>query len=581
MKKALSIILCAVLVFCAVAPCVGAAQETVPSFEWDGNPVIFIQGYSGPILIRDRGLETEEQIWGISAKDLIKKIVPNLPGIISSLSKYAQGDTEPFVERFKEVSAELLDDISMMPDGSSKYSIVSYPTYVEEASVAYINEEQDGKYLPLTEGDLIEAMAQTVPEDKIFIFNTDWRRSQIVNCEHLDGFIDDVLEYTGAKQVDIYALSHGGQLTATYLYYHGTNGKVDNAVMNSPAIRGTSLLMELLGDEPISFDLEELIRFGSIMLGTELDLRWAADLLPAEFLNNLVKTVFNEVLLPYAVYFGSVWDFMDIETYTALRDVYLDPVENAAIIERADKMHYDCMANIDKGLQAAKDAGVNINIIAGYGTQMGTGKAVDSDYIIDTCSTTGAAAAPYGTVFAEASRSGATCTDPSHNHMAPTQAVDASCAYLPENTWFVYGLCHTQAKWDSYVLPLILELLLTDNIADVHSDSRYPQFELAQCPLDGVYAVFTDSASGQFTDGSTMLLIRNLSDTHKITVTGITVNGKALKTGKGLILGCGEETTVPCIPENNGKPVEITITYQRRGGFLANEFTRTLYFSAA
>ncbi len=578
MKKVLGIILSVVLVFCTVLPSVYAAQETVPSFKWDGNPIVFIQGYSGPILIRDRGLETEEQIWGIDPTDLAKKLFSNLFGLISSLVKYTKGDTAPFVEEFREFSQELVDDISMMPDGSSKYNIVSYPTYVEEASVAYINEEKDGKYLPLTEGELIEAMAQTVPEDKIFIFNTDWRRSQIVNCEHLDDFIDSVLSYTGASQVDIYALSHGGQLTATYLYYHGTNGKIDNAVLNSPAVKGTSLLMELLGDDPISFDLEELIRFGGIMLGTELDFRWLVKMLPAEFLNDLVKTVFNEVLLPYAIYFGSVWDFMDIETYTALRDVYLDPVENAAIIERADKMHFDCMVNIDDGLRAAKDAGVNINIIAGYGTKMGTGKAVDSDYIIDTCSTTGAAVAPYGTVFAGSPSDSVICTDPSHNHMSPTQAVDASAAYLPENTWYVYQLCHTQAKWDKYVLPLILELLLTDNIKDVHSDKRYPQYELAQCPLDGIYVKFTDSPSGTFTKDSAMLLLRNLSDSHKLTISGITINGKKLSTDN-LVLDSGEEATVACIPVDNGEPVEITVTYQRRGGFLTNDFSRTVYFS--
>ncbi|MBQ3602928.1 MAG: hypothetical protein IJA02_03725 [Clostridia bacterium] len=580
MKRVISIILCTVLVFCTVAPCVTANQENIPSFDWDGNPIIFIQGYSGPILIRDRGLETEEQIWGINAKDLIKKLASNLPGLISGLAKYHNGDTEPFVEKFREFSAELVDDISMMPDGSSKYNVVSYPTYVEEASVKYINEEKDGDYLPMTEGELIEAMAQTVPEDKIFIFNTDWRRSQIVNCEHLDEFIDSVLKYTGAKQVDIYALSHGGQLTATYLYYHGTNGKIDNVVMNSPAVRGTSLLMELLGDKPINFNLKELLHFGGVMLGTELDIRWATELLPAEFLNSLVKTVFNEVLLPHAIYFGSAWDFMDIETYTALRDVYLDPIENAAIIERADKMHFDCMANIDKGLKAAQAAGVNISIIAGYGTQMGTGKMVDSDYIIDTVSTTGAAAAPYGTTFAQKPKIYGGCTNEAHNHMSPTQAVDASGAYLPENTWFVYGLCHTQAKWDKYVLPLILELLLTDNIKDVHTDERYPQFDLSQCPLDGVYAKFTDSPSGTFTQDSTTLLIRNLSDNHKLTITAVTLNGEPLRTGE-IIIDSGEEATVPCIPASDGKPQEITITFQRRGGFLSNEYSRTIYFSAA
>lgn len=578
-KRVISVILCAVMIFGCTASTAAAKEENTPAFEWDGHPVIFIQGYSGPILIRDRGLETEEQVWGINARDLIKKVIPNLYGILSGISKYADGDTEPFVEEFREVSAELIDDISMMPDGSSKYNIVSFPSTVEEASITHIRYELDGDGMPFFQDDFISAMAQTVPEEYIYVFNTDWRRSQIDNSAHLAEFIDSVLAKTGAEKVDIFSMSHGGQLTATYLYYYGTEAKVDNAVLNSPATLGTTLVTELLGADPINFDLEELLRFACVMLNIELDLSWLGRLLPGEFLNSLVKTAFNEVLLPHAIYFGSVWDFMDIETYTKLRDVYLDPVENAEIIRKADKMHYECMANMGEGLRRAQAAGVNISIISNYGTRLGTGKSIDSDFIINTTNTCGAAVSDFGeTLGTDYVQKNTVCKAASHDHLAPTGTVDASCCFLPENTWFVYEQYHTQTWYDPYTRCLILELLLSDNIADVHSDSRYPQFELSQNPLDGVYARFTDSATGEYGEQSSEMIIRSLTDNYSLNILSVKINGIEQSTEEKLTVGRFGEITVPCeIPEGNGR-LKVEIRYERKNDLISDPFVRTIYF---
>ncbi len=578
MKRITGIILCAAIIFgMAFSP--AAAEPDELTFDWDGHPVIFIQGYSGPILIRDKGLETEEEVWGINPRDLFKKLITNLYGIVSSLSKYADGETQPFVGQFKEIAAELLDDISMMPDGSSKHNITSFPSTEAESSVAHIKEEYDGDYMPMFQDDFLETMAKTVPEEYIYIFNTDWRRSQIDNSAHLAGFIDEVLAETGAEKVDIYSMSHGGQLAATYLYYYGTEGKVDNAVLNSPATGGTTLVTELLGPDPIHFDMEELLRFACVMLNIELDLRWLGRILPADFLNSLVKTAFNEVMLPYAVYFGSVWDFMDIETYTALRDVYLDPVENAAIIEKADKMHYDCMANMGEGLRRAQAAGVDIAIISNYGTQLGTGKKIDSDYIINTTNTCGANTSPYGKTLGEDyTQLNTACADPTHDHISPSNTVDASTCYLPENTWFVYEQYHTQSWFDPYTRGLIFELLLTDSIANVHSDDRYPQFELSQNPLDGVYAKFDGSQTGFFAADSSALTVRNLSDSYAIEIFSIKLNGREIDIGKKLTVGRSDEITLRCdVPENETE-IKLEIRYERRRDILSDPFVRTMYF---
>lgn len=579
MKKIFCVFLCAVLVFCSTAVSINAEQES-PAYEWDGHPIVFIQGYSGPILVRDRGLETEEEVWGINPKDLVKKLITNLYDIVTSLADYADGNTEPFVECFRNVSAELIDDISMMPDGTSKYNISSYPYYVWEASVEYINEEKDGKYLPMTEGEFIEDICKTVPESQIFIFNADWRRSQIDNCEHLVQFIDEVLKHTGSDKIDLYGMSHGGQLAATYLYYHGTEGKVDNAVLNSPAIGGTSLVMELLGAEPVEFDICELLRFGCVMLHLELDLRWLGKLMPAEFLNSVLKTAFNEVLLPHAVYFGSVWDLMDGDTYIQLRDKLLDPVENAAIIEKADKLHLECIPDMSNGLKRAQESGVNVSIISNYGTILGTGEPVDSDFIINTKNTSGAFTAPYGEHFADDYvQLNTTCNDPSHNHISPSRTVDASAGFLPENTWFNYGQYHNQSWWDVYTRGLQLELLLTDNITDIYADPRYPQFEQAQSPLDGVHATFSNEKTGFYNASSNTLVLRNLSG-GGLNITSIKANGEEILSDK-LVIKEGNSIEVPFTPSADESFIKLDIEYSRRGKILSDPFVRTVYFSPA
>ena len=578
-KKFLCFFLSITILFCSVSFSIQAKDET-PAFEWDGHPLIFIQGYSGPKLIRDRGLETEEQVWTFDPLDVVGNVGLNLFDIIGSVADYAKGDTAPFIECFRNLTAEWFDNISMNPDGTSKYNISSYPYYIEEANVKYINEEKNGKYLPMTEGEFIEDLSRTIPEERIYIFNTDWRRSHLDNCEHLMKFIDEVLEYTGSDKVDLYGMSHGGQLVATYLYYHGTEGKVDNAVMNSPAIGGTSLVMELLGEDPVAFDLNELLRFGGVMLHTELDLRWLGNILPAEFLNSLLKTAFNEVLLPYVIRFGSIWDLMDTETYVKLRDVYLDPVENAKIIEKADKMHFECMPNMSEGLKKAQAAGVNIGILANYGSHIGTGKEVDSDFIIDTVNTSGATPATFGERFPEGYKQlNTTCTDPTHNHVSPTRTLDASTCYLPENTWFNYEQYHTQTWWDTYTRALLLELVLTDNIKDVHSDPRFPQFEIAQSPLDGVYAKYNGpQSSGYYSDSSDTITLRNPSEAA-IEIQSVTINGKAVDIGDKVKLKKSGTYDLKYKPQNN-EFLTVEIAYTSKGVIIESDtYTRTLYFS--
>lgn len=579
MKKLISIILCAALIFGTVAVA-GSAAEADGKYKWDGDPVVFIQGYTGAALVKDRGLETEEPAWGAGREFSLPTIILHIPSLIIGIIMHATGDSEMLIDAFGSLAGGVLDMISMNEDGSSKYNLTPYPYYAEEASVATLKTNGKEDYVP--EKDITNAILETVPEEYVFVFNSDWRKGQIDNSEQLAWFIDEVLEYTGKNKVDIYALSHGGQTAAAYLYYHGTEAKVDNAVLNVPAIGGTTIATGLLGGN-INFNMNEIARFAAVLLRTETDLRFLGDILPADFLNGLINTVFSELFIDYAINFGSIWDFMDIETYKVYKEKYLNnPLIHGERIEKHDKMHFDCMANMGEGLRAAKSAGVNIYIMSNYGTQLGTGEAVDADFIIDTSSTSGAYTVEYGARFPDGyTAKGTVCSDPAHNHVSPSYTVDASTAYLPENTWFIYGQYHGQVFWDDYTRPMIMEMLLTDNITDVHSDPRYPQFELAQCPVDGVYAKFTNEKSGYYNAETKQLLIRNLCDENSIVITAINAAGCEFSLDSKKVLAPGEEMTVNCTELSDNGCFIMEIEYKYSSNILAQPASRTLYFREA
>lgn len=579
MKKLISIILClAMLIGTLVIS--GAASEP-EGIKWDGDPVIFLQGFTGSPLIKDQGLETEETILGAGSEFDITKILTSLPGIIAGIAIYAlTGSSTLLSSGFADLAAAKLDNMSCLPDGSSKYNVTTFPYYAEDASVATLIANGQEAFIP--EAGLTTAIREYVPDESLYIFNNDWRMGQIENSESLDRFIGEVLSITGKDKVDIYALSHGGQLAATYLYYHGTEGEVDNVVLNVPSIQGTSIVNGLLGDGAANFSMDEISRFLSVMLQTETDLRFLGKILPGEFLNKLLKVVFVEVFQPVALNFGSIWDFMNIETYDAYKAEYLDPTANAGLIEKADKMHYDCMANIGEGLRAAQASGVSIGIMSNYGTRLGSGEAIDADFVIDTSSTSGAYAAAFGESFDDGYTPKYTvCDNKSHNHISPTRTVDATCAYLPENTWFINGQYHGQAAYDSYSLSLLLKLLLTDDIKDIYSDPEYPQFELAQCPVDAVYAKFTDSISGRFNSESSTLLIRNISKEHTIVIRSLKAEGVEFDIDKKATVAPGEEILVPCSDISDMDFIAIEMTYARKGKPLTSPFTKTFYFTAA
>ncbi len=150
--------------------------------------------------------------------------------------------------------------------------------------------------------------------------------------------------------------------------------------------------------------------------------------------------------MPYlrqvAGYWESLWDFLPYDCYTEAFD-YVDADECAGLIAKTTDFHENVMVNFGEALRQCRDMGINVNIVAGDSHPTVTGSQVNSDAIIGTASATGAKVAPYGQRFANGYVcTGDICTNETHNHLSPSMEIDASYAYLPENTWFVEGMFH-------------------------------------------------------------------------------------------------------------------------------------------
>lgn len=210
-------------------------------------------------------------------------------------------------------------------------------------------------------------------------------------------------------------------------------------------------------------------------------------------------------------------------------------------------MHYNAMAHMSEGLKRAQDAGTKIAIIANTEHDIGTSTGVNSDYIIDVHSASGAYCAPFGEKFpADYKEQNTVCNDPTHWHISPERDIDASCAYLPENTWFVNGQFHGMCPWDRYTRNFYLTFFFTDRITDVYSDPEFPQFNLGQNPANGLYVKFDKSPSGFHTSKDTALTIESLSEQYDTEIISVKADGMDadLSAKNGTVLKVGESCKI-------------------------------------
>lgn len=565
MKKIISVLLTVLMIFTLCYTGVSAAAEIKELTEY---PVIMVPGYSSSELYRLDENGEVVHVWGDAFGQAMPEVEANLGGIIADAGTFLlAGNVEPIAKRLGEGFQRIFGDLKTNADGSSYYDIKNYINTPEECCYANLMEKYpEGRHQ--AEKEMMTDVFGEIGAENCFVFTCDFRMGAVENANKLKGFVDDVIEYTGKDKVNILAVSHGGQISGTYLTLYGHEGKVNNAVLTVPALGGAGIAYDAFNSQNEAFDFGDvaLIVFIEHGMLLEEDIHYLVEAGWLGFLDDLA-TALVPYVMPVMGTWGSMWDFIPVEYYEDLKADLLDEKENAKLIEQSDFMHYQIQSPegehyFAKGFKKAQQAGTNVYILAGYDVQIVTGMPVSSDAIITTPASTGATCAPLGKRFNDGYTQK---VDTGFYQVSPSMTVDASTCYLPEHTWLIEDYHHGMTYKDEYTKGLMYTLLLNDESYDVHSFKQYPQFHATTNASHSVFAAFNNCTEGYLTKDATELVVTNISNDRVITVMAANVYGADVELDfSPLLLQPGQSKKISLkgkIPEVSLKNFEISLSY--------------------
>lgn len=559
MKKIVCILLSLIMVFSVTA------NSAAVSENGTDTPIIIIPGFLQTALFLEKENGKKEQVW---LPDLMKGlpiIEKNLPEVLTSLFGVFLDNPEAFGKSLMKTMSDLMPMMKCNPDGTSVYPVTHYENDPAKRNLSAIKKNKDIKM------QAYYTFAEYICENEyadfhnVFFFEYDGRMDVISISEELRQFIKDVKDYTKKDKVRLFGVSYGGQIAEAYLHFYMNDFDVEKAVFNVPSWKGTNFADRILrGTVEVAFD--------DIM-----DIVESISCSDTEF-NKLLKDVdmtcisrilngISEGIAEYAKHWSSVYSLTDEENYEALKETFLEPTESAEIIRRNDIVHYEIMPNIKETLEKCIASGIDIAIQASSGIELSMGGTKNSDLLLAVEDVTGARAAVMGERFKNGYRGAkTTCSNDGHYHISPSMEIDASTAFLPENTWFLDGSHHAMFQYERYGAELNAKLLCTDKLKDIYSSSEFPQFMSSTNPHRGIYAEFDSSTSGYVTIADTKLIIENLYKSNKVKILSVTADGMDIKFDlkKPITLKPGEKAEIAftgTLPEKGIERAALTVNY--------------------
>ncbi len=508
MKKFFSIVLSIVL----------AANLTVIAFSRQVTPVVLVAGYSSTNLYKNAESDDRERVWKVDKDTLVPQLLSESLSIIADAAKENIGSLNLLADVAGPLAAQVFEPLALDEEGNSLYNVSPYPIGAESTRYDLLK-KMPGSFIP--EHACMKAIASEIGEKNLYLCTLDWRQSQVDCAAVLDKYLDDVREITGSSKVNLLGISFGGEVIGTYLTLYNDTA-IDNVVLNVPALDGTSTATRLVGGEELDVQYSEILSFYMELERDESykDLLFLENTVNLNLLDSTLQEIISSYLFNIFVNFGSVWDFVTADKYEEYKAKYLDDEKYARLIEESDIYHYQVQGKYAETFAGLRNAGIEVFIVAGFGSSLLTGDASDSDGVIDLLCSTGASSPAAEAV---------SCGNDDHYHISPDMTIDAATGFMPDYTWYVDGLMHGQSYWDATSTELIMTLLLTEEIDNVYSSDEYPQFMFAQNPGNVVTGKFNASKSGYITKYDSVFTVTNLSGQYDIVIEDITCAGADIR----------------------------------------------------
>ena len=566
MKKVFAGFLSFLLLFSLCAP--AFAAEPVSGA---GEAAIIVPGVIETMLTTDPSAGRAGRFYH-PVTQMYKGELKNLAlGALKALFLFSYDTLTDAVLRMEDAA---LQNLAVNPDGTSVYDI--YPPVSGAAESSYAAMLENGTWDAVDYGAQIAPdLAEAIGAENVFVFDYDWRLGSPTLTEQFRAFLAEVKALTGCEKAHIYCDSYGCQIVAMYLYKYGGAADIDRIVFDSPAWTGTALFKRVFAEskKDLHFNLTDGVRVLLNFVGVEEDYVRLTKLLPDRIVQHVAFAAVQNCMQKYLLPAPGLWCCCAVGEYEEMKAKYLDPVANAAVIREVDEAQYGVMRHIPDVLAQAEADGIAVSVIMNEGTRLMLGENINGDGVVDAASGSGGECLPLGETFKDGR------TGP---HISPADDYDLTNAFLPERTWVFYGQTHGQSCWDEASRPLVLKLMLTDEIESVNSDPAFPQFCLSRCPAYDVSLLPETGGCTLLPDtGAVRAEICNDSEKNGITVTGVTVCGLPYAVSPALCtLAPGESKTVTLTPlKKDAAPGygRICVSYIEKD-YLTFAKTRTMYF---
>ncbi len=469
MKKVISLILSAVLLFTLFIP--AAAADATETVAYDGDPIVIVKGIDFAGLVKEDGS-------GAIALDPV-----DLLGLVFEIGGYkALGDKDAIAKAIVNFGKNLFSDIARDKEGNPVNPGVHMPKYLHSA--AEITDFDNDKKWADTAVGLFRTCAERFGGENVYLYTFDWRLSPSELAADLNSFLELVKSETGKDKLDVAACSMGGMITTCYIDTYGTDS-LDSVVYLSPAHNGADVVgSAFTGDLVIDAD------FLTDFLVGKLDntfLRVIVKILNffgffkgiAKVVNNVISThkdmIYDDFLCEtFATAYG-LWGLLPDEYYDDALELFFDGKEgyDTALAEIAEVRKFvEKTEEIHDGLYASD---VKMSIVSHYDSEqlpIYSKSYLHGDGVLESQRTSsGATFAHFGQTLSDAELAGV-----ADEYISPDRVVNASTCRYDDITWIVKGAKHVGCKDDSDHTEFAIWLLTQDTQPTVYTNPAYPRF---------------------------------------------------------------------------------------------------------
>lgn len=329
------------------------------------------------------------------------------------------------------------------------------------------------------------------PMDHMYYFTYNSFDNHMDIVEELYEYIQMVKEQTGHDQVTLTPLSQGATLVSAMLDYKPeVMDELHKIIFVVPALDGSTIIGDVFNGR-ISFLNPDYVyngflgELGLMDKGTAALVETLLRILPDEVIMSVLESAVDTLVTDVMIRSTSMWALCPSGDYPTAAKKHLSDPSMAKIKEQTDR-YYQAQLNADANILKAVDKGVQVFCFVEYDYAMinvgETWNTQNADFIIHTDSTSmGAHFANVGETLPEDYvQQNINCDDPTHNHISPDRVVDASVGLLPDTTFYFDNQRHDLTARNDVILKLALNLIESDNIQNVYSDPRFPQFNIAR-----------------------------------------------------------------------------------------------------